>query len=138
MTIDDIIDKTIGHEGRYSNHPNDTGGETMFGITVAVARANGYRGPMASLPRTEAVRIYRDIYAVRPGFTAVAAVSPKVGAELFDTGVNLGPAIPARWFQRVLNAFNNEGKHYADVVEDGQIGPLTIKECPPSAPMAQI
>ena len=51
MTIDDMIERTIGHEGRYSNHADDTGGETMFGITKAVARSNGYGGPMGQLTR---------------------------------------------------------------------------------------
>ncbi|MBS7669319.1 glycoside hydrolase family 108 protein [Croceicoccus gelatinilyticus] len=126
MTIEDMIEKTIGHEGEYSNHPNDTGGETMWGITKRVARANGYNGPMDALPRSEAVRIYRTEYAIKPGFAAIAAVSPAIGAELFDTGVNMHPHHPSLWLQECLNAFNNEGRHYADVVEDGNIGPRTV------------
>jgi lysozyme family protein len=126
MTVDAMIDATIGNEGRYSNHPSDTGGETMWGITKAVARANGYTGSMMLLPRADAVRIYRDEFFVKPGFAAVAAVSPAVAEELFDTGVNMGPSVPARWFQEWLNALNSQGRDYADIPEDGKIGPGTI------------
>ena len=44
MTIDTLIDGVIGREGGYSNHPADKGGPTRWGVTEAVARANGYRG----------------------------------------------------------------------------------------------
>ncbi|MAF30365.1 MAG: hypothetical protein CL820_12045 [Croceicoccus sp.] len=126
MTIDDMIERTIGHEGRYSNHADDTGGETMFGITKAVARANGYGGPMGQLTRDHAKAIYRRQYADKPGFSSVARVSPAIGAELFDTGVNMGPAYPALWLQQCLNALNSGGTHYADIREDGDIGPATL------------
>lgn len=127
MTIDQMIEITIGHEGKYSNHPDDTGGETMWGITKAVARKNGYTGPMAQLPRAEAVRIYREEYAVKPWFDVVASIYPKLGAELFDSGVNLGPKWPSLWLQISLNVFNNQGQFYADIAEDGKIGAGTIR-----------
>jgi len=126
MSVDSIIDATIGKEGGYSDHPADTGGKTMWGITEAVARSNGYRGDMRALPRSEAVRIYRDQYFVRPGFAQVAVISPLIAEKLFDTGVNMGPSWPAIWLQQWLNAFNNGGKLYADITEDGAIGPATV------------
>lgn len=126
MTIEAMIEATIGKEGGYSNHPNDTGGETMWGITIAVARRNGYTGPMRSLPRDKAVAIYRQEYAIRPGFAAVAEISPMIGEELFDTGVNMGPRWPSLWLQQALNGLNNGGKLYADIAEDGDIGPGTL------------
>lgn len=126
MTIESMIDATIGKEGGYSNHKDDTGGATMWGITERVARRNGYQGDMRALTRDRAVAIYRSEYAIKPGFAAVAEISPIVGEELFDTGVNMGPSIPARWFQEWLNAFNNGGKLYPDITEDGDIGPGTL------------
>lgn len=126
MTVDQIIDATIGKEGGYSNHPSDAGGETMWGITAAVARANGYNGSMRAMPRSEAVRIYREQYFVKPGFAKVAEISPRVAEELFDTGVNMGDTWPRRWLQQWLNALNRQGRDYADIVEDGAIGPATV------------
>lgn len=127
MTIEAIIDATIGKEGRYSNHPSDRGGETMWGITIAVARENGYSGPMSAMPRAEAVRIYRAKYLVKPGFDKVLALSERVAEELFDTGVNMGVDYPRRWLQQWLNALNRQGRDYDDIIEDGLIGPATIR-----------
>jgi len=126
MTIESMIEATIGKEGRYSNNAADRGGETMWGIIERVARANGYVGAMRDLPREKAVAIYRSEYAIKPGFAAVAEISPKIGEELFDTGVNMGTHVPAVWFQEWLNAFNNQGKVYPDIGEDGDIGPATL------------
>lgn len=36
--IEKLIPKILKHEGGYSNHPNDTGGCTMKGITIGVFR----------------------------------------------------------------------------------------------------
>jgi lysozyme family protein len=126
MSIDSIIDATVGKEGAYSNHPSDRGGPTKWGITERVARKNGFKGDMRDLPRAEAVRIYRNEYFITPGFAEVAKISLAVAEELFDTGVNMGPDVPARWFQEWLNAFNQQGRDYPDIREDADIGPGTL------------
>jgi lysozyme family protein len=126
MSIETLIDNVIGREGGYSNHPSDTGGATMWGITERVARKQGYQGDMRLLPRATAVAIYRQLYAIDTGFAAVAEINAAVGEELFDTGVNMGPSVPALWFQESLNAFNAQGKLYPDIKEDGDIGPKTL------------
>ena len=41
-TVALILALIFGGEGGYVNDPNDPGGETNWGCTVAVARANGY------------------------------------------------------------------------------------------------
>lgn len=127
MTVDAMIETLVGKEGGYSNHPSDTGGETMWGITVAVARANGYTGPMRSMPRDTAKDIYRRKYFVLPGFDRVAEQSAAVAEELFDTGVNMGPSVAATFLQRLLNGLNRQGKDYADIGVDGDVGPATLR-----------
>lgn len=126
VSIESIIDATIGKEGGYSNHSSDRGGPTRWGITQAVARANGYHGDMKALPRETAFSIYRHEYFEKPGFVGVAALSPAIAEELFDTGVNMGPAVPSIMLQRLLNALNRGGKDYPDLLADGRIGPATI------------
>src|SRR5690625_2810903 len=79
--VKQIIDDIIRVEGAYSNNPADKGGETMYGITVSVARANGYSGPMANMPRAVAERLYRDRYVVAPRFDKVLALSEPIGVE---------------------------------------------------------
>ena len=125
MNVDALIDDLIEREGRYVNHSADKGGPTRFGITEAVARAHGYAGAMTSLPREEAAAIYRRIYWLRPKFDAVVERSPKLAAELFDTGANMGPAVAATFLQRALTALNRNGQDYPDLVPDGRIGPAT-------------
>lgn len=127
MTIDEIIETVLRAEGGYVADPRDAGGETRYGITAATARANGYAGAMRDLPRETAKAIYRRRYVDAPGFDAVAALSPAVAAELVDTGVNMGPAVAARFLQRALNALNRQGGDYADVPVDGIAGAATRK-----------
>ena len=126
LDIDALIDALLDREGGYVNHPADRGGATCFGITEAVARAHGYRGAMRGLPRQDAVEIYRRLYWLRPRFDAVAMRSGRIAAELFDTGVNMGPAVAVTFLQRALTALNRNGKDFADLVPDGRIGPRTL------------
>ncbi|VVT04719.1 putative Peptidoglycan domain protein [Sphingomonas sp. EC-HK361] len=126
MDIDDLIDAVIDREGGYSDHRADRGGATRWGVTEAVARASGYRGDMRAYPREDAVAIYRRLYWIRPRFDGVASRAPLIAAELFDTGVNMGPAVAAAFLQRALNALNRGASDYPDVALDGRIGPKTL------------
>ena len=124
--IEELIEELIEREGGYVDHPADRGGPTCFGITEAVARANGYHGAMERLPREQAGAIYRRLYWLRPRFDEVAKLAPAVAAELFDTGANMGPSVAATFLQRALTALNRNGRDYPDLVPDGQVGPATI------------
>ena len=126
MDVDELIDDVIGREGGYSNHPADRGGPTRWGITEAVARAHGFAGDMRALPREEAAAIYRRIYWLRPGFDRVAEIAPRIAAELFDTGVNMGPEVAAGFVQRALNALNRGASDYPDIAVDRRIGETTL------------
>lgn len=126
LAIDALIDAVIDREGGYVNHPADRGGPTRWGITEAVARAQGYTGPMRDLPCAEAATIYRRIYWLRPAFDRVAARAPRIAAELFDTGVNMGTAIATGFLQRALNALNRTARDYPDIAVDRAIGPRTL------------
>ncbi len=124
--LDGMIEELLDREGGYVNHPADRGGPTNFGITETVARAHGYRGAMRALPRGEAAAIYRRLYWLRPRFDAVAERSSAIAAELFDTGVNMGPAVAATFLQRALTALNRNAADYPDLTPDGRVGPATL------------
>ena len=126
IDVDQLIDALIDREGAYVDRPADKGGPTCFGITQAVARANGYAGPMAQLPREEAASIYLRLYWLRPGLDRVGARSARIAGELFDTGVNMGPAVAVTFLQRALTALNRNGTDYADLVPDGRLGGKTL------------
>ncbi len=124
--VDTLIDALIDREGGYSNHASDAGGESCFGITEAVARAHGYGGAMRSLPRGEAAAIYRRLYWIRPRLDEIERHSPRLSAELFDTGVNMGPAVAITFLQRALTALNRSGRDYPDLTPDGRVGAATL------------
>jgi lysozyme family protein len=126
MDVQALIEELIDREGGHVDHPADRGGATRFGITEAVARAHGYAGPMAGLPREEAAAIYRRLYWLRPKFNLVAERSPLVATELLDTGANMGPAVAVTFLQRALTALNRNGRDYPDLVPDGRIGERTL------------
>ncbi len=126
MDVEALIDEVIGREGGYSNHPADRGGATRWGITEAVARAHGYRGDMRAFPREDAVALYTRLYWTRPGFDRIGAIAPAIAAELFDTGVNMGPGVAVSFLQRALNALNRGAADYADIVPGVRIDDATV------------
>jgi lysozyme family protein len=126
MDIDELIDAVIDREGDYADHRADRGGRTRWGITEAVARGQGYAGDMRRLPRGVAAAIYRRLYWQAPGLGAVGERAPALAAELFDTGVNMGPAVAVGFLQRALNALNRGASDYPDLALDGRIGRATL------------
>lgn len=112
MNFDAAFDRLLAHEGGYSNHRADPGGETMYGITEAVARKHGYAGAMHELPLDTARLIYRRDY-----WDAVQAdlMPDAVRFDLFDAAVNSGVRAAVRWLQRAAHA-----------TDDGIIGPKTL------------
>lgn len=113
MKFDEAFDLLIGHEGGYSNNAADPGGETMWGVTARVARANGYVGEMRDLPRDTAKAIYRAKY-----WTPLQAdqMPDALKFSLFDAAVNSGTTQAIKWLQRAM-----------DVGDDGVLGPLTLE-----------
>ena len=112
MTFDEAFVELLEHEGGFSDHKDDPGGKTQYGITEAVAREVGYRGDMRDLPVDLAKRIYLERYW-----------KPVRGDELpdavryivFDAAVNSGPKQSIMWLQRALG-----------VNDDGILGPKTM------------
>lgn len=113
MNFDQAFDLLLGHEGTYSRHPSDPGGETMWGITRRVALQEGYTGDMRLLPRETAKGIYQRRY-----WDAVKADSlpDALRFSVFDAAVNSGVAQAVKWLQRAV-----------DVVDDGVLGPVTLQ-----------
>jgi len=124
--LTNVVDELIDREGGYVHHEDDKGGPTMYGITEKVARLHGWQGKMSHMPKVLAVRIYKDQYWSAPNFDRVAMVSQPIAEELLDTGVNMGIAVASKMLQRSLNALNDSGTHYGDMVVDGLIGNTTL------------
>jgi lysozyme family protein len=103
-------------EGDYSNHPNDKGGETNFGITHAVYRA--YRVSRSLSPQS--VRLIsstevRDIYYKRYWLASHASLlRPDLAMCHFDWAVNAGVGRAVMTLQQVVG-----------VEADGIVGSMT-------------
>lgn len=109
-SFDDAFVALMGNEGAYSNNPADPGGETMWGITARVARANGYTGEMRMLPQSIAKQIAKMVYW-DPYYCD--QFDPRVAFQVFDAAYNGGR--PVTWLQTAVA-----------VKADGHIGPVTI------------
>jgi lysozyme family protein len=130
VSVDKIINGVIDREGEaFTNDPADLGGPTKFGITLTtLARARGTPVTAADverLTRSEAMTTYEWLFVQKPGFDRIIGISAAVGEQLIDMGVNMGPAIATIVLQRLLNALNNEERHYRDLKVDGDCGPAT-------------
>lgn len=121
-----IIDGVIVVEGGYVNDPNDSGGETNFGITVEVARANGYTGSMFNMPREVAFNIYAARYWDKVKGDQLVELSELIAKEVVDTAINMGTGRAGKLLQRALNVLNNRGRLYPDLIVDGSIGSATL------------
>ena len=113
MNFDTAFNRLLGFEGGYSDHPADSGGKTMYGITEAQARKTGYKGAMQDLPLDLAKRIYKEEY-----WSVVRAEELPIGIRylMFDAAVNSGPVQAIKWLQRAIGA-----------KDDGVFGPETMK-----------
>jgi lysozyme family protein len=116
----------LGHEGSYSNHPNDAGGETMYGIIISVARKHGYTGAMKDMPLSIAEKIYYSDYWQPNKLDEVAAWYEAAAIEMFDIGVNMGIGTASRFLQRAINILNRNQAMYENIVVDGKIGAKTL------------
>lgn len=112
MNFDQAFERLIGHEGGYVNHPDDPGGETMYGITKRVAVANGYKGSMINLTLATAKDIAKREYWLP---CKADSFGGAIGFQLFDMAYNHGVSVSARLLQRAVG-----------VKDDGVIGPATV------------
>lgn len=111
MDFERAFDLLITHEGGFSNHPDDPGGATMYGVTEVVARAEGYIGPMRDLSLDFAKQVYRKRFWDACRCDQMPDV---IRYPLFDAAVNSGPSQAIKWLQVAVG-----------VKADGVIGPIT-------------
>ena len=119
---------TATWEGGWSDHPEDNGGATMYGITIGTLRA--WRGKPVTkddvrrLTKAEALEIYRAWY-----WQPVRGDDLPLGLDLvaFDCAVNSGPSRGARFLQAAIG-----------VAADGFVGPATVAAAKVADPVKTI
>lgn len=112
------LEEVLKHEGGWSSHPKDPGGDTMKGVTQGVydewRKAQGLRQQTVRLiADAELQAIYRNGY-----WDKVRGDDLPSGVDLavFDFAVNSGVGRAARYLQRLVG-----------VVDDGVIGAKTLQ-----------
>lgn len=89
MTDDEILDDILRREGGYVNHPNDRGGPTNYGITLATLAAWRRAPVSADDVQTLSVSEARDIYRAKY-LSPFKDVPPELKPQVVDIAVNSG------------------------------------------------
>lgn len=111
-----ILPETLKWEGGYVDHPNDPGGATNKGVTLASFRKyvkpNGTKADLKKLTTDQASAVYYKHY-----WAPIWGPQLPSGVDMavFDYGVNSGPGTAIKVLQRVVGC-----------VADGKVGPKTI------------
>jgi len=124
-TVVEIAEEIVEREGGYVNDPDDPGGVTKFGVTLATMRRLGLDlnrdgqvtpSDVRRLTREQARDIFIDHYFNKPG---IAQLPGALQASVFDMYVNAG-GNAVKILQRLLRQMGQ------DVAVDGTIGPQTV------------
>lgn len=107
-----LVDIVIDNEGgdKYTNDPDDPGGETKYGI----CKKYNPEVDVKNLTRDKAEQIYLKKYYLPCGADLVN--DDELALNLFDSAVNPG-----------LGWINKTVQRFVRVEQDGQVGPQTIE-----------
>ena len=112
------ITHVLVHEGGWADHPQDPGGATMKGVTLAVFRryygSDKSKRDLRRITAEQLAHIYRTGYWDKGCCDDLPA---GVDYAVFDSAVNSGPGRAAKWLQAAVGS-----------VQDGAIGPKTLEK----------
>jgi lysozyme family protein len=135
QSVTEIAREIVAREGGYVNDPDDPGGATKYGVTLATLQRLGLDvtrdgkvtlADVQALSRDQAVEIFVEHYFNRPG---ISGLPEMLQPSVFDMFVNAG-ANAVRILQRLLVEMG------LTQTVDGQIGPQTRAVAAQAAEMA--
>ncbi|MTH33953.1 peptidoglycan-binding protein [Paracoccus limosus] len=124
-TVEQIAAEIVAREGGYVNDPDDPGGATKYGVTLATLQRLGLDitrdgrvdvADVKALTQSEARQIYVEHYFRKP---RLAELPESIQASVFDMYVNAGTNA-IKILQRLVTRMGFQA------VEDGLLGPRTI------------
>ena len=124
QTVEEIAAGIVAREGGWVDDPDDPGGATNHGVTLATLRHLGIdldgdgrvgRADLRRLTAAQAAAVFIEHYYRRPGIDRLPEV---LQPSVFDMQVNAGAAA-VRILQRLLSEMGHP------LVPDGAIGPKT-------------
>jgi len=116
--FDEALRLVLVHEGGFADHPDDPGGATMKGVTLATFRRHfGSQktvDDLRKITQEQLAQVYRTGY-----WDKVRGDELPSGVDyaVFDAAVNSGPGRAATWLQAAVGA-----------PRDGAIGPTTLSK----------
>lgn len=123
--------KLIEFEGEYSNHPNDPGGETIYGIaekkdkdSFKVIKEHYNNGN-----KEQALLIAKDIYDKNyyqksKCNSMESVILSTIVHQVFDMAVNMGVKTSIKILQQSINKYNKNN----NLTIDGAFGNVTLEE----------
>lgn len=114
-----VIPLTLKYEGGWSNHPNDTGGATMYGVSLAFAQSTNdpmfdldHDGVITAndikmLTKDIAIAGFKKYFWDKP-YALDACPSDKKAFVVFDAAVNNGSGNATKFIQRACRALGTE------------------------------
>lgn len=126
MNTYELISEILRREGEaFTNHPEDRGGPTKWGITQKAWSEYIDRyataADIAAISETNARIFYQKEYVLKPNFDMIE--DERLRELVIDCGVNHGTRRAAKWLQRA-----------ASVKQDGVVGPKTLEAVNMSSP----
>lgn len=125
LSVRQIAKEIVDREGGYVNDPDDPGGATKHGVTLATMRRLGLDldgdgaigiSDVKALGRDQAIDIYLTHYFTKPG---IGGLPEYLQASVFDMYVNAG-GNAIKILQKLLNDMGLQ------VEVDGALGPHTL------------
>lgn len=116
----EVVRRTLLHEGgqRYTNHPNDPGGPTKYGVTIHDVRRylkpNATASDVKALTEAQAITIYRHHYW-EP--MKCDLMPPGLDYTVFDYTVNAGQGRSGRSLRKALGLQTKSSAVTPDVIE---------------------
>jgi lysozyme family protein len=141
--LDNLSDKRFAaamrfcmpHEGGFVNDPDDPGGATNWGVSLAYLRrlepdlgrelgdvdGDGELTPedMRQLPAERAVEIYHRQWWTPQRYDELPV---SVAVKVFDLAINMGPRQAHKILQRACRASGSDA-----IADDGILGPVTVR-----------
>ena len=139
-SFDKAFSLTLAHEGGYSNDKVDLGGETYKGVArkanplwAGWAILDNLKKDVKNFPvnlDTDSSLQYHIKTIYKTNYWDInkldAVKDQDIANESFDTGVNMGVGVAARYIQEALNLLNRNHQSYPDLKADGNIGSTTL------------
>ena len=135
LDVRQVAAEIVAREGGFVNDPDDPGGPTKYGVTLATLQKLGGDldgdqdvdiRDLKSLSKKRAIDLFLKHYFEAPG---IARLPEELQASVFDMHVNAG-ANAIKILQRLLNQMGQV------VRVDGALGPQTFAACESAAALA--